>query len=340
MRWMQRGDPNTEPRELRDRSGRLAFFGMIAILLGGLALVFGLASLALPLFGGALLGPGSPPPDPAGALMGFLTYAIIGAAFVWAGSGALRRRRWAPVVMQTLAWTWLLFGLCLIPLALLVLDGVLLIAAGQTGELPPGFAIGIKVVVLGAISLAGVLLPATYAWAFRDPALVETCRRHDPRPAWNERCPRSVLALSLLLWAAAALLLPMALRPMVPLFGWPVTGAAGALLTLACAAISALLARGIFRLSRAAWWATTAALLLGGVSTAWTLWRVEPLRLYTATGAPVESLEGMEELLPALFTATAWTTVGLTVLSLVYMLAIRRHFAVPEDAARGAAAQT
>jgi hypothetical protein len=336
MPTMQRADPNPGEREFRDRSGRLAFFGAVAILLGGCAILLGLASLALPLASAALPGSG-PPADLPGALMGLLTYALIGAAFVWAGAGALRRRRWAPAVMQTLAWTWLLGGLCAIPLALLAVDGALAIAAAQAGELPAGLATLMTVGLLGLLVLAGILLPAVYAWVFRDPWLVETCRRHDPGPDWSARCPRPVLALSLLLWAMAALLLPLALRPLVPLFGVLVGGPAGSLLTLAGAALSALLARGIYRLSPAAWWATSAALLLGGLSSVWTLWSVEPREILAASGLTAAAPAGVEQIGAGLLAVLAWTTLALTVLSLVYMVAIRRHFVA---AARDAAPQT
>lgn len=331
---MLAGEPREDDPGVRDRSGRLAFFGVITIMFGGLAALFGLASLVLPFAATAMLGDGAPPADPAGAVMGFLTYTLIGAAMVWAGTGSLRRRRWAPPVMQTLAWTWLLLGLILIPLLFVVLDDAMLLAASSTGPLPPGVATGLKLVLLGAVGLFGVLVPGIYILAFRDPRMLQTCRRHDPSPDWSERCPRPVLALSLLLWATAALTAPLALRPIVPLFGKLVTGGWGLMLTLAGAGVSAWLARGIYRLSMAAWWATTALMLVGGLSTALTAWQIDPVELYAASGIPPDQLAGVEGLGSNLLVAGAWGTLALTALSLVYMLAIRRHFRTAGDEAQ------
>ena len=334
---MLAGDPPADEPVFRDRSGRLAFFGVITIMLGGLAVLLGLASLALPLAVPALYGAAAPPADVPGAVMGLLTYTLIGGALVWAGAGSLRRRRWVPPVMQTLAWTWLLLGLTMIPLLFVVLDDALLLAGSSAGTLPPGVATGLKLALLGVVGLWGLLLPATYIVVFRDPRILETCRRNDPRPDWSERCPQPVLALSLLLWAAAALTVPMALRPVVPLFGLLVTGGWGLLLTLAAAAVSALLARGLFRLSLAAWWSTTALLVLGGVSTALTAWWVDPLELYAAAGYPEDQLPGLEGLGSGMGLVVAWGTLALTALSMVYMVAIRRHFVAVR---RGGGTQT
>jgi len=333
---MLAGDPCYGDPGYRDRSGRLAFFGVITIMFGGITALLSLASLALPFAGTALLGGDAPPADIPGAVMSFLTYAMIGAALVWAGAGSLRRKRWAPAVMQTLAWTWLLLGLTLIPLIFVVVDDALLVAAANSGPLPPGVATGLKLLLLGAVGLGGVLLPSIYVLVFRDPHILATCLRHDRSPDWSTRCPRPVLALSMLLWATAALMVPMALRPIVPLFGALVTGGWGLLLTLAAAGVSAYLARGIFRLSLVAWWGTTALLLIGGFSTALTSWRIDPLEVYAASGIPDEQLVGLEGLGSGLLAAGVWGTLALTVLSMVFMLAIRRHFTAsrPGDTAQ------
>ena len=93
-------------RAFRDRSDRLVLFGLLTILLGGGALLFGLANLALPFVEKLLPAAAGLGSDLRSALMGFLTYAMIGGTLIWAGVGTVRKRRWVRPVMLTLAWTW------------------------------------------------------------------------------------------------------------------------------------------------------------------------------------------------------------------------------------------
>jgi hypothetical protein len=304
----------------------LVLFGLIAVLLGVGALLVGLLNLVLP-FVDELVPPAARgSQDLSTALMGFLTYAIIAGVLIWAGVGSVRKRRWVPAVMLVLAWSWLLFGGCAVLLAAFFLDEMLLLAGPGAAPLPPELARIVTVVVLGSLALGGIALPALYVWIYRDPQLQITCLRNDPRPSWSDGLPRPVLGLSLVLWAAAILTIPMALRPVVPLFGLLVTGAWGVLLTLAGAGITALLALGIRRRSSAAWWATTVLLVLLGLSVALTAHRADPAELTgalgfpevpTASGSPAGSVARL---------AVVWASIAVTLLSVLYMAAIHRHF--------------
>ena len=327
-------DLSPRPPAFRDRSARLAVCGLLTVLLGGAALLFAVVNLA-PAFMGRLL-PGLPAPDTdlRTALMGFLTYVLIGGILIWAGVGSLRNRRWTRPVMLTLAWTWLILGLLSIALVAVLLDDLLHLASSAQ-PLPPEVVVVVKTVVFGMLAVGGLLLPALFIVVYRDEQVQLTCARHDPRPAWTERCPSSVLGLSLLLWAAAGLLLPMVLRPAVPLFGVLVTGWGGALLLLLGAALSAWLARQIYRLSSAAWWITTLLLVLAGLSVAVTFQVVEPNEYYRAMGYPDAAARGLPAPGPFWKLATVWSSVALTVGSVIYMVAVRKHFGAAQAAERG-----
>jgi hypothetical protein len=278
---------------------------VLAILAGVGWFLLGLLSLVVPYS------------DLRSATMGFAVDGLVGAAFVWAGVGSLRRRRWARSIMLILAWTWLLGG----AFALVLVPGLI------DGVLPPssaGIATVVRLVAVGIVGFGGVLLPAVFVWAYRDPDVQRTCERDDPTPAWTERCPTPVLGLSVALAALAALALPMLARPVVPLFGLILVGWAGALVLVAGALASAWLARECYRLTASGWWGSTILLAAVGASTAMTLLRVDPLELYRRMGYTAQQAEllGGAASGPLL----AWITALLTLLSVGYMVVIYRHF--------------
>ena len=119
---------------------------------------------------------------------------------------------------------------------------------------------------------------------------------------------------------------PLALRPVVPLFGWLVTGWAGAGVQLIGAGLCFWLARRVYEQLLSGWWATTIFLTLAGVSTLATLVRVDPAEWYRAMGYPEELLQAMT----LRSTIPAWLTVAVTLLTLVYMVGIRKHFRASE----------
>jgi hypothetical protein len=289
--------------------------------------LFGLANLALPVLGRFLPEGAAPASDWRSALIAFLTYGMIGAILAWTGAGSVRKRRWVRPVMLTLGWTWLLLGLCLVLLAAGMLNDLIALSAPSGQPLPPELASGVRTAVLGVLLAGGVLLPVLFVWVYRDEQLQRTCERYDPRPSWTERCPASVLGLSLLLWAAAALMLPLAVRPAVPLFGLLVTGWPGTLLMLAAALALAGLARGVFRRSMAAWWSVTLALLVLGASVALTFHVLEPAVFLREMGLTDEQLRDLPSLGAGIRLANVWGTVVLSVAGVAYMLAIRGKFA-------------
>jgi hypothetical protein len=134
------------------------------------------------------------------------------------------------------------------------------------------------------------------------------------------------LGLSVGLGLVAILALPLAIKPAVPLFGTMATGWSGSLLILAGAALCGYLARETFRLSMVAWWITSFLLLLLGLSTAVTVHRAGLGALYTVMGYPEEEIAALSRPGSTGEMATVWITIAVTLLSLVYMVAIRKHF--------------
>jgi len=310
----------TSPDPFEDRSARLTLFGSLAIL-GGIACAgLGLLHALLPIVASSLPGAGSLPADASTYVMGAALYVLLGAAFICVGVGSIRKRRWARPLMLTLAWTWLLSGVCVLLLLPVLLPAVL--ASGMSA-VDPAVAGVVRAVLMGGTMLGGVILPAFFVWVYRDRDLQRTCEAHDPTPDWTERCPSAVLGLSLGLGICGVILALTALRPAVPWFGRLLTGVPGALVSLAAAVACVGLAWDTYALRLRGWWASTAFLVLVGLSTWLTVRRTEPSEMFRVLGYPEEVLPGsLSDLGPIL----AWLTLVLTVLTVVYMLAIRKHF--------------
>jgi hypothetical protein len=310
---------------VHDRSARLSAFGALSLLLGAASVLLGLAHAVLPLVAGESGAALGLPPDPRPYAMGLLLFASIGAVFVVLGTGSMRRRRWAPPLMRIVARLWILGGLTLLVFLPSMLDGVL---SGALGGLAVdgGVLLAARLAVLGGTAVLGVLLPALFVWAYRDPHVTATCRAHDPVERWTERCPQRVLGLSVGLAACAVFLVPLAVRPAVPWFGWLVAGWPGALLTLGTAAACAWLARAVLALRSSSWWLATTFVAGLGASVLLTLARLEPAEIYRGLGYTDRELALLEGSAALDRSLHAWLTAGLTVAALAYMVAIRGSF--------------
>jgi hypothetical protein len=308
--------------EFKDRSVRLTLFGAMAVMAGVGCLVLGLAHILLLFWHDLLPGLDTMPVDLRSSVMGALIYALLGLAFVWVGSGSIRKRRWARPLMLTLAWTWLAGGVT----ALVLLPALLEMSLGMTipgAQMDSDVVWLIKLVSMLGIGLLGVVLPGLFVWAYNDRHLRLTCEAHDTQPDWTQGCPPAVLGLSVGLGACGLVLALMALRPAVPWFGRLVTGWPGALMFVLGGGVSLWLAREIYALRVRGWWVASVFLIVGGVSTWLTLVRIEPAEMFRAMGYP-------EELLPsgssAIGRVTAWLTIFTTLATLGYMASIRKHF--------------
>lgn len=313
------GHPVSGP-SFKDRSVRLVLFGVLSVAIGGFSVLCGLLYLALTFTGGRILGTDTPMPDPRSYLMGALLYFLLGCAFAWVGVGSIRKRRWARTLSLTLAWTWLLSGAMTLPLMPTLLDGAL--AASTDLALDATLVGSLKIALMGAFGLFGVALPALFVLVYQDRNLQMTCEAYDPIASWTELCPPAVLGLSLGLGASGVIAVLFILRPMMPLFGWLATGWPAAGFLLIAAAASFWMARETYAMRMAGWWAASVSLTLLGISTWVTLLRVEPAAWYRAAGYPDELLAN----LPPSNTIPSLLTVAVTLLTVVYMVRLRKHF--------------
>jgi hypothetical protein len=308
-----------------DRSARLVLLGSLAVLLGAGLLVLGAAHLLLPrLLPG---NPASPAADARGVLASALTFAIAGTILIWAGIGSIRCRRWVPAVMKMLGWIWLVGGVLGFAIVAAMIDDLLVLASPPGSGLPPEAALIVKVFLFAGMILGGVVLPGVILLGYRGRAVRRTCEAHDPGPGWADACPGPVLGLGLGLGLAAAMLLPMAARPVVPWFGILLDGWPGSVLTVLLAVLCGALAFAVYRRVPGAWTLTTGTMVLAGISCAVTFGSVEPAELYRLLGYPEPGLEDVGRGGLLWEAALVWGSLALTLLSVAYMLAIRRQFA-------------
>jgi hypothetical protein len=87
-----------------------------------------------------------------------------------------------------------------------------------------------------------------------------------------------------------------------------------------------LLGRACFRLSPLGWWGSLVALVALGASAAVTFLRLEPAEICRQLGYPEDQVEMVRRMIAG--RVAAGGAVALTVATVLYMLAIRRHFHV------------
>ncbi len=310
----------------KDRSGRLALFGALSALIGAGLTILALLHLALLGVGDRLVDAGIPAPDLRSTITGFLLFVVVGLAFLSAGVGSIRKRRWVPALTRILAWIWLLTGGTLVILTPALIRISLATAEAGSGPIPQDLA---RLVTLGGTTvaaLAGVLLPIVYIGIYRDRELVRTCRASDPQPSWTERCPPRLLGLSVGLYACAVLMVAGSLQAVIPAFGRLIGGLAGGILMCVGAGVVAYLGRSTFRREMRGWWGTLVLMTLLGVSTIVTFLRVELVDYYRAMGYGEDQLAWLRQYGEVGKAPMLWLTAAFMILTVVYMISIRKEF--------------
>jgi len=311
--------------DFRDRSRRLAVFGVLGILAGVAAIALGLAHLALPWLGRQLDDAEGAAFDPRSLILGLVTYVVLGLVLIVAGRGSMQLRRWSRPLMLMLAWTWLMSGLLGLLMVLSMLDDLLILATAEVVQPQPELLLILKVVMLGATFVAGIAAPALFIAAYQPRDVANTLDLHD-RSDPSTDCPAAVLALAAGLGLAAVLALPMALLPVVPLFGFLVTGYAGSALMLLGAAALSVVALDLYRGKLRGWWSAVVLFIAVGASVATTFTRIPLTDFYREMGYPERQIE-------MLSAPGSWgdrlmigSTIVVTLISLLYMRSIRKHF--------------
>jgi uncharacterized membrane protein len=320
----------------KDRSTGLTIFGIIEIILGALAALM----VPLMLLGAAFsrkIGSGG---MPAGTYVSSIcSYTFAAALFVTLGIGSIRARRWAWALNLILSWFWLIIGVVATVAMTVFIPRIFATSFQQTAArtpnappLPTGVFAVILTVVIVFFSFFLVVLPLAFLLFYRRKDVEETCKRRDPAERWTDRCPLPVLAVSLVLSSSAVYFLLMAVTtPFIAFFGRYLTGLPGAAVLVVMAGIDCFLAVLLYRVRLAGWWLAVSVLVLRMISVILTFRRADLLQAYSKMGwsdAQVQRISAN----PMFHSNTAvllWWSVVFMILSLGYMIWIKRFFREP-----------
>jgi hypothetical protein len=312
-----------------DRSVRLMVLGGFQILLG---LLCGLiaALMAALIFGGRMpQPPQGPPVDPRVMIPALVLYAPIAVAFIWLGVGLILSRRWAWTLTLVSSWMGLVIGLFAVASTAYFMGQKTWDAVAEQGKIPPEMEWIMRATALVMVVGLYVLLPGMFVVLLQPKSVRDTVYRRDPRPRWTDRCPMPVLAISLLLAMAAVSMLALgAYKWVLPIFGFFLSGVAGAVVICPIAVMLALLAWGNYRLNRLAWWGTLILAILGSSSSAVPIWRGDILLMYDKMGVPPEQVEMIRKMgmLATLTSIGPWMNIAIGAAWVGYLLYVRRYF--------------
>lgn len=318
-----------------DQSGGMKAMGIVLIVIGAFA---GCLAAFTPV---ALLVPRPPgvaAPMARDLIAGAAVYALFAGMLITAGVGSLRTKRWSRPAILIISGTWVLGGLLgLISWLIVGPDLQRAMAtmgsapggpgpAGTPPGVPAGMAGTIGAVTVIMLVVFGVLLPGGYFWFYVRRSVRQTVEHYDPAPAWTDRCPTPVLALSAWLALAALFTLNFCLWGVFPLFGRLLSGPPAVALLAGVAGVLGVLAVGAYRLNVLAWWGTALLIVLLALSSVTTFSRVDPLEIHRLSGTPPETIAVMEQMNLTSRRATNFTTVLYALAGVVYLLWVWKYF--------------
>ncbi len=318
--------------EYKDRSTGLILFGVLEVVLGLLfAVMIPFMVFAM------LLGPTRMPVwtvVPALAI-----YGLLAVGFIWLGIGSILARRWARALLLAVAWPWLVVGGMGSVFALRMLP-TMYAQMARDSKMPSEAIVFMLAFTAGFMAVAYLLLPAGFVAFYQNKHVQATCERKDPKTRWTDRCPQSVLTLSVILavgayssfWSAVC-------GGLVLVFGSLLHGLGGAVAGLGIALVCGGLTWGTYRLRMGAWWTSLAISLLVSVSAVVSSSAARWSEMYQKMGLSGAQLESSQKLAGAMQPMTGWMAVLGGLVFVGYLIAVRKHF-LAAAAARKASEST
>lgn len=312
----------------QDRKTGLVIFGILTALLGVLC------ALIVPLmfFGQQMAAKAGTPQSMQMIAPAILMYGGLAVVLVWLGIGSAMARRWARALLLIFSWSWLLMGVVGIGMMAFMLPHIMETAhaAAPPGQPPlPESAATIATVVMMVLSgVIFVLLPAAWLLFYRSPHVKATCEAYDPVVRWTDRCPLPVIALCLWLAFSAPMMLLMAVayKGVMPVFGVFVTGLAGSALYVLIALFWSYAAWALYKLDRRGWWLVAVTMCLFSLSAFITYSRHDISELYVLMGYPAEQIAQIQKFGVFKGQTMAWMTLVGFAPFLGYLLYVRKYF--------------
>jgi hypothetical protein len=320
---------DTAPPAYKDRSTGLTVFGILTLLLGGLA---GLLTLLMVL-GQTLAAkaPNAPPVNTSGLMLGMAMYAGLAVVLIWLGIGSIQKRRWARALLLIFSWSWLVMGVFMTAVMPFFMSKVFanLPPNAKTGQpaMPPG-AITVMVIGMTIFFLVFfVLVPALWIYFYGSRHVKATCEARDPVPGWTDACPLPVLGFCLWTWLAVPmmLLMPLVGHAVMPCFGEFITGLPAGLFCLVISAVWGVAGWWLYRLDARGWWLILGGMTVFMVSALLTYANHDISEMYQLQGLPPAQIEQMQKM--GLFTSgrLGWFTALFTLPFLGYLVFIKKY---------------
>lgn len=202
--------------DFKNRRTGLIVFGILEILLGGLAALL----IPLMIFGQVMAAQVTHEPTPLRQIIpGVVIYGIAAGALIGLGIGSCKIRRWARALSLIVAWSWLAMGIISIGAMGFFLPSILKTAPQPQGQaLPESAMLVVMLVTMLFMGILFVVVPGVLVIFYQSRHVRATCEAQDPTPCWTDACPLPVLAMSLWLGLGALtmLTLPLSTNGVLP----------------------------------------------------------------------------------------------------------------------------
>ena len=311
----------------KDRKAGLVVFGILTVLMGGFCALM----VPLMLFGQAMATKQGSPMGAHTILPAAMMYGGIAVLFIWLGIGSIMARRWARALLLVLSWSWLVIGVISVGVMAFVLPKAMESAAafqpaGQPQPSPAASPIFMWIMMF-FLTIIYVVVPGVWVLFYRSRHVKATCEAHDPAPCWTDRSPLPVIAVSLWLAFSCATMLMMAVafKGVIPIFGTFVAGPLGSALYVLVALVFGYSVWALYKLRWSGWWLIVAAICLFSVSAFITYSRHDISELYVLMGYSEQELAMIRQFTFLKGNTMAWCTLGGMVPFLGYLLYLRRY---------------
>jgi len=308
----------------RDRGGFLMFLGIVEITLGGFFALFGLLSLWA--VGVAAKTAAAAPPLQRMAVWVNLAFYVGSVIFlVVMGIGTMRVRRWARVLMLIVSWSFFVTAIFGVGILGALLPG-LVERAGAGAATDPAV---MRLALWFTLALSGGMmigLPLFFILAYSGRHVRHTFAVRHPEPAWVDRCPTSVLSLSLLMVLFGLVQIAGSWSGLSILFGVPLEGPAAVVTAMVLGTGWMALGYGLYRLNRSAWLASLGFVTLVHISGLMTYRRMSLLEMTYRLGGGAGDAAAMGWMTPLIERWSGVAMLGIGIGWIVSLLAIRRHF--------------
>jgi hypothetical protein len=311
--------------EFTDRKTGLVVFGIFTVMMGVLC------GLLIPLmfFGQAMSKQAGAQQNLQMLAPAIMIYGVLAVVLVWLGIGSILARRWARALLLIFSWSWLLMGVVSIAMMAIMLPQLMetVNSATPPGQPLPASAKSLMLLIPAiTLGIIFILLPSAWVFFYQSRHVRATCAARDPMVRWTDRCPLPVIAVCL--WLAFSvpmmLLMAVAYKSVIPVFGNFVVGSLGSALYTLFALAWAYAAWSLYRLEARGWWIVFASVSIFAISAFITYSRHDVSELYTLMGYPAQQIAQIQQFSFLKGQAMAWASLFGTLPFLGYLLYVRR----------------